>query len=1293
MDRRRLATDDVGNPFRGRGARPCALSGVAGKEGARPCAPTACGRILATRLLATSALAAMLGVGQLASSALPTAVAQGPVAEPVAARMFATGFTWHAAPGTRVVAELHGPAGVKGRDDELATVNGEVWIDFVSAAGPPPRIEAGDAIVLRADGFGAVTATVPLLAAELAPDRATVHAIAPPGAEVALRLTAMTRAPVEGRYRADADGRLTIPLAEPLVGDGRGELILEGADGGAFTAGFAAFMADIPIGSTGASGWASAGATVAVTLTTAAGAPRGASGPFVIGAGRSWSADLGSSAFRPGDVVTALHRRPASAELEVTTAAVPALNVRVDASRRRILGGGPPGAAVTVDVVAIGDASSTTEVTVGEDGAFAVDLAAAVPPGARVVASMSAGGGLRFTTEAPADDRLVVRMYGQRIEGIVDVPGAVVSTTLRAGDGTVKGSGTTTSAGEAGRSTPPGTWSFTFGGSTRILPGDTIAVDWRAGDPLVVAVPHLTTVADVAEDAVHGTAPAGSTVVVSVRDTERPAFVHPRSLRVDDGGRYRADFAGLVDIAGEGVPVGQPTLSGQVVLTTPNRVQFELGWAAVQLRWQHGSGLRAFGPPGRDLDVVLEAADGTVLGTHHEVLDFQRPGAPIRWTAALADGAGQPIEPAAGDRFRVTVGDEQLALEMPELWAVLFAAEDRLVGRTLPLTRVGVWGTIIPSGSVPTIISDAQGHFAHDLSGILDVRFNDLVGLTVRVQDRHTVERTVRGPGVNVALDDATVAGAHQASTDIAVEQRRSGIAVAGARARTDGAGRYALALPGLTDVATALLAGDALVVSAPDAEGDRVFGLDVPELSIAVDRDARTLSGRAEPGGKLALNAFTMFHRGELNDGSGWWLDAPDGAPIGADGRYAVALPPTLPSNMLGGGPDLRPGQRLQATYTLPTGNIVSRHTTMPIANVELGGARVCGFGAPWQAVEALLTAADGSLLAVASGSADGAGAFDVVLRDPADQPVATAPGQTVSARLGSDDVAVLLEKVEVTMRWDLPQAGTGRRASEISGSGPARRDYYIHFAGARCLDAADRNTHWQVQPGLTNAEGTIRRMALSLAPFPPGQPIEVAFYTLAGHRFFVRADRTLARIHLRTDHVTGTSVPLAPLGLALNAQDGAGRGAAGVTTGVGGAFDARLRVADGRPARIEPGDRLVVTGGQGDEAIDVEDVDFDFSAAGGLFGTAPAGRTVRVSLRLADGRDLAFARAVDADGRFSFLPADLPPRRDWELEDVARVEVVLPTAQGHEIVVGSVVGTGEEPEARTVFLPLGMR
>lgn len=1238
--------------------------------------------------LLAAALAAAPGDGPPG----PRVAAQAPSPAPVQARMFATGFTWRAAPGTRVTAELVGPAGVEGADEEIATVLGEVFVEFVPTGERPALIEPGDAIVLRAGEGAEVRATVPPLLAALDADRRTVRGQAPAGAEVALRLGAMTRAPVVGRYVAGDDGRLVIPLDEPLAGDGRGELILTTGEDHAFTAGFAAFSAEIPVGRSTAGGWASAGASLAITLTNAAGSPRGASGPIAVRSGRSWSHELPTGfAFRAGDVVALAHRAPTDAAAAVVVAAVPALAVRLDPSRQRVHGEGPPGAAVEVEILALAGDVLHLPAVVDASGAFSVEPAEAVPPGARVRALLESGGGLRFAAEAPTENELTIRMFGQRIEGVVDAAGAAISITLRAGDGTLKGAGTATSSTTPIRDATAGAFIFTFGGAARILPGDVLTLDWRAGDPMIVAVPRFTAVADVLADAIVGEAPPGSTLEVSVRDTEGPGMIHPRTVRVEDDGRYRVDYAGVVEIAAVPLPVGQPSIAGMTALVTPNRIRYELGWAALQLEWQAGRGLQGHGPPGRDVDVVLAAPDGTELGTSHQVLDLQRPGTPVRWTARLEDAAGQPLEARAGDRLRVVVGDLSVDLEIPELTAVLFAAEDRLSGRTLPRTQVGIGGSLLPTRSVPDVVSDAQGYFSLDLAGVVDVRYNDVLGVSVRIGDLHRVQRLVYGPGVDVALDEATVAGTHQAEVGIAVEQMRGGAAIARSEGRTDPAGRYALELPGGRDPNRAPRAGDALRVGAPEAEGDRSFGLDVPELSIAVDRAARALYGRAEPGGKLVLQAFTMFWRDALNAGSAWSHGWTDGTTIGADGSYRVDLPPIPEPNMIG-GPDLRPGQRLQASYTLPSGNIVRRHTTMPIANVELGGARVCGFAAPWQAVEATLLAADGAERAAGAARADGAGAFDLVLRDPLGRAVATTPGQTVRALLGGDDVSVPLDRVEVTMRWDVPQAGSGRRASEISGLGPPRRDYYIHFAGRACLDAADRTAFGQVQPGTTNAQGAIRRMDLSAVPFPPGQPIEVAFYTAQGHRFFVRADRTLVRVHLREDRVTGTSVPLAPLELALAGPDGAERAAARVAAGVDGAVDARLRGAGG-PARIAPGDRLVVRGAQGEEVVDVEDVDFDFSASTGLLGKAPAGRPLRVALRLADGRVLGVGRVADDDGVFRLEPADLPPRRDWELGDIVRVDVTLPTLGGHEIVVGAAVGADAGVGTPTVYLPFGMR
>jgi hypothetical protein len=104
------------------------------------------------------------------------------------------------------------------------------------------------------------------------------------------------------------------------------------------------------------------------------------------------------------------------------------------------------------------------------------------------------------------------------------------------------------------------------------------------------------------------------------------------------------------------------------------------------------------------------------------------------------------------------------------------------------------------------------------------------------------------------------------------------------------------------------------------------------------------------------------------------------------------------------------------------------------------------------------------------------------------------------------------------------------------------------------------------------------------------------------------------------------------------------------------------------------------------------VEQLSFDWSPGGPpVVGQAPRGRAVQVLLRLADGRGLTIPRTVDAAGTFRLGAEDVPPRATWAWTDVVAVRVVLPTADGHQIIAQTEdFEAPPAPARRPVYLPI---
>jgi len=1223
----------------------------------------------------------------------PLSSAPAAATPPVQVVLYGVSLVWEAPPGTRVVALLKDADGqTKGSDDALADFRGDVRMAFApsSPGGPPSLIRPGDRIMMAPGATTPpFTVTVPSLAVAPTADGRRLFGRAPPDARITVSLgVGQVNRTNLGAYAADGAGVLDIPLSTALGPDGMGDVIYVDAGDHQFTVPFAMPRGEVIVGTSGVSGRASAGSRVMVTISSSSGAPLGASDGEVA-ADRRWSKTRGSGTWQPGDQIGATIGGPVPGTDGRIEGTVPRLSIGLSDDRRILSGEAPPDTGIELVVREPRGEAAVHAVQAGPDGRYALDTGGRLPRGTSAEAVLVDPGGLQFSAALSDPTTLEVDPYGQLVRGTIDEPGATVIIRLRSSNGDVKESGSAIALEAASGSRAAGYFYFRFAPTVRIEPGDVLELDWRAGDPWLVPIPRITAIADSQSEAVFGDAPPGARIEVT---TQRGALAQDlRMIDAGDDGRFRVDYAGTVDL---GAPDNSPALGGKAVVVSSNGVRVVHTWVVADLTLSMQGGLSSHGPPSRDVAVTLRGPDGTERGTYVEQLAAMSSGRRVRWDATMRDSAGFEVSARPGDRFDVVVGDEAMSLIVPELDAVLHVDENRLVGRTSPNTAV--WIGLPPGlGTGYFAISDALGIFSHDFGGDIGLVYTDSIWISLTIGDRHKVYVLAKGPAIFLDLDGGIVEGSHEPGVTVAVASYRDGAVMASGTARADSRGAYIAGLAGVDDPERALRKGDAFRVMAPDAQGNQVVELAVPELSIAVDWAARAVHGLAEPGGTLELYASARFRRWSLQEGQSWRSGPASSALINADGTYHVALPSTDDE-----GPDLRPGQQFTARYNLPSGHAVRRSRTVPIANAHLGGAEVCGVIDAWQQAEAQLMDAGGAVLARGAARADGQGTFSLLLRDASGRPARMAAGQRVSATLGADAVIVPLGAAAVTPRWETPRGGSSNDlVSTLTGHGPPAWDYYVTSPVASCLQPARSGNQLDLE-GHTTADGLIRQRTLIASaspsgtlrrPVPAGGAVEVAFFTPGGQRYYLRADRGKIVAFVRTDQVEGHAVPISDLHLALMGAGGTARASANATADEHGTYRARLVGADGRPVRIEPGDRVVLTTPTGDEELLIEPLDFDFSAAAGLYGQAPTGREIEVTLRLADGREVTFDRIADEQGRIAYGVADRPATSDWTFADVVHARVVMRDATGHEIVVESIVG--EEPGGptitRVVFLP----
>ncbi len=1264
---------------------------------------TAC---LAVCLVAIARPPAPADVAPAPVRAAPAAPAQpGPAVPVLEATVHADGLVYRTAPGTQVLVDLVDAAGAEkassaavAGDDGVARIAfgsyflGDGNVAIIRAGGPVTVLEPGD--VLRVLQAGAATrrVEVPGLTADVDVAADRVAGTAPAGAEIRVDVALGNAPPTGHTVVAREDGRWALDLG-PAVDLGAAPGVsaavrFDAGDGVRFHAHARALSGTVTLGAAEARGTASPGTRVGLAVRTAGGQTL-AYGPELVTGDGHWALQLGGGAFgpvgpagpgqappphriQPGDQVTLTQTGGPLAADRAVPITVPAIEVAIDPAADTVTGRAPAGAVLDLVAGSVWGGAAAVDATADADGRFTASFGGLVDlgPGWRVTAwwQPAPPAGLRAGALAVVPV-VEVGVGVARLTGLAE-PGRPLTVTLSTPAGEVRSRQVTTAGADgsfAVQHRPPAAGGgFVFGGDTLpAAPGDRVAVESTAGDPVVFSVPALTAVSDTAADAVRGTAPAGSPLRVAAAAPGGGEIVVETAA--DGSGRYTADFTGRLDIV--------PGVLGQVTVLDRRGHTFFTPWSAPRLAVQVGAaGVGGTAAPGLRLTARLLAPDGTEVAAASTVVqDFAglgfagiedlapRSGAFFLRFQDIA-GEGVPVRP--GDTVRVTSGDEAAELVVPLLDGSVIVESDLVTGRTEPGRAVAIQAVPFGGGrATARVVADANGAFGHAFAGQPDLRYNDTVSLVLD-EAGHSVARAITVPGLTLDLDASRLGGTVWPNTRFRLEARRAGALVAGATGVSAADGVLDARLVDAAGAPVPLLPGDRVAVILITRDAGAPLEMTVPEVAITADAAADRVAGRASPGGRLVVLAGSA--------GAGFSL-AQSWPDIAADGTWVADFVPRW---------DVAPGTAVLAQYHLPEGHVARRTHYVPQLRAEIGGPNVCGFGRPGGAVAASLRDAAGHPVADARATARFDGRFQAVLTDARGSLVPTQGGQVVGADIAGAAVAVAVPALDVTMDW---QAGA------LAGTAPPGTTFEIGYPARRCIENAAFGDTFQIGLlGRSGPDGAVR--AHFPLPVRPGEGIEVTVTQPDGHQAWRQLYRLLGQAFVGTDRVTGLTHAGAVVRVALVGPGGAAKGAAEAQADADGRFTARLRTAAGTPAAMAAGDGLEITqGGAVAARFTVEPLDFDWSRGEPVSGTAAPGRPVTLQLKLADGRVLAIARVAGPDGAWRLTAGDVPPRGTWGLGDVVDIRATVETPEGHEVVFET---PGFAPDAPgpgpgAVFLP----
>ncbi len=1081
-----------------------------------------------------------------------------------------------------------------------------------------------------------------------------------------------------GRAITDSDGRWDLPLPMgPVPNPGEtGFARMFDQDGNQFDIAFGKATVEIALDERELRGVASAGTLVTAEIASATSGQQEVALAHFDGGDSAPAWSLPAPRLSSGTVISITMEGPTGRRPMDAVVTIPELRARAAVGDREVTGIGPADSMVVLQLGPLREilrgGGFARMLETDAEGSFSVALpdGLQVEPGwtVRLIHQPIRGVWIRSHLVLPT---LRAVVFGSEVSGTVN-PRQPITVTLEDPAGRPRAMGTTPS-------TDSGTFFLRFvgygiGTAEHILPGDRILIDvGQLGDPKQLVIPDMSAIADAEGDRLRGQGPPLWRVDASI---EIPQQAPIGSTEVDDRGRFE-------------LPVAlHPGMAGTLTFAEGGGDVLELHWAALRMAWdltQPLPRLSGTAPTGRTVHAELQDRSGATVGRCEHPFPSSSGSPVASWKCGFVDITGLAVLPSPGDRVQLQVGTETRELGVPDLQLAIDVDADRVDGRidrphqSVQLGAEREQGPGQPSERSPVVevTSDADGRFVADFAERFPLRFNDRIFGDYTTDDAIDVRFSRIAGGLVVDLDSGRIRGAGPPNSQLRVILRsasdiRAEMLTTSAR---DGSFDVLLERDGRW---LAPQTGDELIVS---ASGGPIGRLTIPRLELEIDPGSGQIEGWAPSQGRLVLGAGAAGFR--RRDMTGFAGSAQ--ATVDPSGRYRVdaadfEYPPGVPAPL-----SLTPGLRLEARVALPSGHVLERGSTIPMINLMHGTNTVCGYGNPGDPVDLIATSDAGVELARARGQVDREGRFELVLGG-AQGPLETRSGQTIRGEVGRTDIDLPIPRIEATARWHEPSGpGRGLAAAEIEGIGPSRSDYYVSqrsTAGASCF-AGDEPPAFSTY-GTTTLQG---RFDTRLDAIRPGHGVEVAFFDRSGHRWSRYLGRLRLRVHLHSDRVEGIGQALDPVDLALTDSEGRLRATRSVRVDARGILEAGWADDASTTVHALPGDRVIAQATNDRAELLLEPFNFDFSSEIGIIGQAPPDRPLVVELDLLDGRDLTIDLQSGPDGRFGLAPADLPPIRDWTFEDLRTLTVLLPTVDGHELAIETILRS--EPPRHTLFMP----
>jgi hypothetical protein len=905
---------------------------------------------------------------------------------------------------------------------------------------------------------------------------------------------------------------------------------------------------------------------------------------------------------------------------------LPPLTIDADMATDLVTGTGEPGASIAVTVTKFpGQRADSTEVA-APDGSYSVDFSSEfdIARGTEIQATVESG---ELTVSAWWQfHEAVSATYWSSIVGVSGPDGSWVECRLdRPGDGAISPEGSTR-LGLAGTGTID--LQDASGEPVVVMPGDTLQLDYVGMVSREYELPDITASPDSATDTVSGSAPPGSDVTVAV---DSNLFETKSTTTAADDGSYSAEFTGRADIA--------PGGTGYATAAVGDEVEVTRVWGVAKLTVLIGSAdieglLAGLGPP---VGVSLYDAEGVLRAHASSILTPSGSrGRTGELSVRLVTREGSPEPVRTGDVIELRRGEEALELEIPVLTTAADTAADTIAGSAPPNSQVRIRVGYSLGWEDRESRAGPDGRYSLSLAGSIDLRTGKDLTAEISTAKGHVV--SVQAGTGEALVWPVTGMISGRSGTSQRVEARiedLSGTLLASASGNSDESGAFELALDNGSGENYRPNPGEQLVAEV----GANSISFEIPEVTAQHDLDTDEVYGSATTSGNVWVS-----------------VQPPEG-----DGDDAVTKTARIlfdPEFRLpfADEANLRPASRYRVTFRNDYGNGVAFDHIVPLANVQVHGNRVHGYGEPHETVDVTMTAG-GAEVAAASCATGADQVFDLYLSDDRGQPEAIQEGSELQVTFGNGGHTVSIPVSQLSAQID-------RDDWTMTGAAPSESELLVR-----------RATKWQPAWRETLVASPMGTYTLRLPEWPSpksGEQLEVDYRVGEGHRVYAVANSLRMAAIIGSDEVLCTAHPLSDATVILDRPAG---GPGIVASGSVDTDGTALVSFDGR-SKIVPGTKLRLQSGSDEVSMVVPMLTASVSReSGSIKGTLDPDYDLwpldLVAHMRHEDEPLHMVVEAGAMGRYFFNPSDrggYPPL--YAAEDVEMAETWITVESGQQAI-----------------------